>query len=136
MKLALLILIVFFSFFQVQSNLCVLDCDWSQTMSSIEDQQQAPCHQNKSDKTQKQSDKNHCFDMDVCNSGQIISKQKSYELKSQILNSYKKNFVENFAELKILIAQQQPQPVFKTIPHWSLQIKTLKHTIKTHTFLI
>ena len=136
MKLTLLILIVFFSFFQIQSNLCILDCDWSQAISSMEDQHQAPCHQNKSDKTENKSDKNHCFDMNVCNSGQIISKQKSYELKSQILNAYKKTFSESVTELKILLAQQQSQPVFKPTPHWSLQIKTLKHTIKIHSFLI
>ena len=136
MKLSLFVLVLFFSFFQVQSSLCVLDCDWSKALSFVETEKpSSPCHQAESNKTShSKKDTNHCFDMAICSSGHYVSKQSSYDLKSYESKTFHKSiFVKKKLSLSIFIAKTK---VIKPTPHWSLRLPLLKHTIKTHSFLI
>lgn len=137
MKLSMFALILFFSFFQVQSGLCLLDCDWSKAVSSVEAEKPSPCHEAETQNTHNNKDSNHCFDTVVCNSGHYVSKQASFDYKSQETSKLSKNLlvVNPPTLLPIFITKNNLQN-FKLPPHWSLKVQTLKHTIKTHSFII
>ncbi|MCH2533423.1 MAG: hypothetical protein MK008_03160 [Bdellovibrionales bacterium] len=135
MKFLLFFFVAIFSYFQVQSSLCVLDCDWNSDVELVESNSPSPCHDQQKQSEQK-PESNQCFDMSICNSGLLGSKKLSFEQQNQ--HETKKNDFTDKIIISMYFGFEPKTDVgdYKPLPHWNLAVLPLKHTIKTHSFLI